>query len=74
MAITLSLYMYGLRCFVQKNNLPPSGGGVHTSDMRCAIPGRRKEGTQLTHRHPGLAPGPNKKATMQKQPRTTKLK
>jgi len=36
--------------------------------MRCAIPGRRKEGTQLTHRHPGLAPGPNKKAT---KPNTT---
>ena len=32
-------------------------------DIRCAIPGRRTEGAQLTHRHPGLAPGPNKKAT-----------
>ena len=71
-------------------------------DIRCAIPGRRTEGAQLTHRHPGLAPGtnekatkpsstpnrhpglvpgpsglalgPNKKATLQKQPRTTNSK
>ena len=31
-------------------------------DIRCAIPGRP------LHRHPGLAPGTNKKAVISKQP------
>ena len=42
--------------------------GTTDGDMRCAIPGRRIGLEFHPHRHPGLAPGPNEKATISKHP------